>query len=172
MNAPITLPAIVANPPVITTWISDLVMSFKYGRISSGASVWRTKNVNHHPLSVASVFTSSFNFKAKCCQIISVTSRLWSEYLPDKYIACNTQGLCGRRSHCYLHDPGDLEEHKPIARCHTDTAGHADFRWCASLNLSLPSEWPTAWSPNSKGSTSHCWRTQRLAKPVEEIKTS
>lgn len=39
INDPMTLPAIVANPPVITAWISDLVMSFKYGRISSGASV-------------------------------------------------------------------------------------------------------------------------------------
>lgn len=29
MNAPMTLPAIVANPPVKTAWISDLVMSFK-----------------------------------------------------------------------------------------------------------------------------------------------
>ena len=26
MNAPITLPAMVANPPVMTAWISDLVM--------------------------------------------------------------------------------------------------------------------------------------------------
>lgn len=62
-----------------------------------------------------------------------MTWRLWSEYLPDKYVACNTQGLCGRRSHCYLHDPGDLEEHKPIARCRTDTAGHVDLQRGATV---------------------------------------
>lgn len=52
INAPMTLPAIVANPPVITTWISDLVMSFKYGRTSRGASLWHTNkhiaNVNNN----------------------------------------------------------------------------------------------------------------------------
>lgn len=35
-------------------------------------------------------------------------SRLLSKYLPNKYIASNAQGLCGRGSHRYLHQPRDL----------------------------------------------------------------
>ena len=40
MKAPRTLPAIVAKPPVITAWISDIVKFGKNGRISNGASVY------------------------------------------------------------------------------------------------------------------------------------
>ena len=39
----ITPPAIVAKPPVITAWISDLVILGIYGFISNGASVWPRK---------------------------------------------------------------------------------------------------------------------------------
>ena len=41
MYAPSTAPAIVAYPPVMTAWISDRVMSLRYGRIIRGASVCR-----------------------------------------------------------------------------------------------------------------------------------
>lgn len=34
--------------------------------------------------------------------------RLLSKYLPNKYIASDAQGLCGRGSHRYLHQPRDL----------------------------------------------------------------
>lgn len=39
MKAPNTVPEMVANPPVITAWISESVMSARYGRMSRGASV-------------------------------------------------------------------------------------------------------------------------------------
>lgn len=44
MYAPKTLPAIVANPAVMTAWSSDLVMCGKYGRTSSGDSVWKQES--------------------------------------------------------------------------------------------------------------------------------
>ena len=36
-----TLPAIVAKPPTMTACISDLVISFKYGLMARGATVWK-----------------------------------------------------------------------------------------------------------------------------------
>uniref|UniRef100_A0A0E9QWR4 Uncharacterized protein n=1 Tax=Anguilla anguilla TaxID=7936 RepID=A0A0E9QWR4_ANGAN len=42
MKAPRTLPAMVAKPPVITAWISEMVSWFMYGRIRSGDSVCPT----------------------------------------------------------------------------------------------------------------------------------
>ena len=39
MKAPRTLPEMVANPPVMTAWISDMVIFGKSGEISNGASV-------------------------------------------------------------------------------------------------------------------------------------
>ena len=39
MKAPNTVPEMVANPPVITVWISESVMSARYGRMSRGASI-------------------------------------------------------------------------------------------------------------------------------------
>lgn len=92
MNAPMTLPAMVAKPPVITAWISDFVMSIKYGRISSGASVWWEKQ----------------RIKERK-DTMFLNNTVLSD-LPNKYIACNAQGLCGRGSHCYLHQPWDLHK--------------------------------------------------------------
>lgn len=39
MQAPNTVPEMVANPPVIIAWISESVRSARYGRMSRGASV-------------------------------------------------------------------------------------------------------------------------------------
>ena len=41
MKAPKTVPEMVANPPVITAWTSESVMSARYGRMSRGASVYK-----------------------------------------------------------------------------------------------------------------------------------
>lgn len=46
MKAPITVPEMVANPPVITAWISESVMSARYGRMSRGASVYKGGDVS------------------------------------------------------------------------------------------------------------------------------
>lgn len=43
MYAPKTLPAIVEKPAVMIAWSSDLVTLGKYGRTSSGDSVWKQK---------------------------------------------------------------------------------------------------------------------------------
>ena len=43
MYAANTAPAIVAKPPVMTAWISELVMIGRKGLIISGASVWPRK---------------------------------------------------------------------------------------------------------------------------------
>jgi hypothetical protein len=45
MYAPKTLPAIVAKPAVMMAWSSDLVTCGKYGRTSSGDSVWGWRRV-------------------------------------------------------------------------------------------------------------------------------
>lgn len=41
MKLPNTVPEMVANPPVITAWISESVISARYGRMSRGASVYK-----------------------------------------------------------------------------------------------------------------------------------
>ncbi len=41
-----TAPAIVAQPPVITANSSDSVMPLRYGRTTSGASVWPTNTLD------------------------------------------------------------------------------------------------------------------------------
>ncbi len=41
-----TPPAIVANPPVMTAWISDRVITGRRGRIIRGASVYKEKIYN------------------------------------------------------------------------------------------------------------------------------
>lgn len=43
--APNTLPAMVENPAVMIAWSSDLVMCGKYGRTSSGDSVWKQSKI-------------------------------------------------------------------------------------------------------------------------------
>lgn len=46
MKAPNTVPEMVAKPPVITAWISERVMSARYGRMSKGASVCNNREVS------------------------------------------------------------------------------------------------------------------------------
>jgi len=45
MYAAKTLPAIVANPPVMTAWISDLVKYGSIGLMASGASACTTRTL-------------------------------------------------------------------------------------------------------------------------------
>lgn len=44
MKAPNTVPEMVANPEVITAWISERVMSGRQGRMSRGASVYKEED--------------------------------------------------------------------------------------------------------------------------------
>ena len=48
----------VAKPPVITAWISDLVIRGRKGLMRSGASVWTNQGrVLHEPTNQRTVFT-------------------------------------------------------------------------------------------------------------------
>lgn len=108
----------VEKPPVITVWISEWVMSARYGRMSSGASVCKRENpvvLETGPRKA----TGPLGREEKTLppgQAQLQGLRSWiscpGPYLSHENVPCHAQGLSGSGAHRDLKQPGDLGKDK------------------------------------------------------------